>query len=152
MTTRTAHPSKFRVLIVGGGVAALEATLALHDLAAEQVAVTVLAPNSEFVYRPMTVREPFAYGAAAHHPLAPILADIGAELIADSLGWVDHHGRIVHTTSDAPIAYDALVLALGARTRRCTGSSKTSKAATSTASRSSPPAAWHGHCRCTSSR
>jgi sulfide:quinone oxidoreductase len=114
MTTQVAHAPKFRVLIVGGGVAALETALALHDLAAETVAITALAPNSEFVYRPTTVREPFAYGAAARYPLAPILADVGAELIADSLGWVDHREHVVHTASDTPIEYDALVLALGA--------------------------------------
>ena len=29
----------------------------------------VLAPNDEFVYRPMTVREPFAFAAAKRYPL-----------------------------------------------------------------------------------
>ena len=59
--------------------------------------MTVLAPNSEFVYRPMTVREPFAYRAAARYPLAPIVADIGAELVADKLGWVEPERQVVHT-------------------------------------------------------
>lgn len=116
MTTDAANSSKFRVLVVGGGVAALETVLALHDLAGQRVSVTVLAPDSEFVYRPMTVREPFAYTAASRYPIAPIMADVGAELIADKLGWVDHEQRTVYTASDdTPIEYDALVLALGAR-------------------------------------
>jgi sulfide:quinone oxidoreductase len=115
MTTQASHSEPFHALIVGGGVAALESVLALHDLAGEKVTMTVLAPNSELVYRPMSVREPFAYSPAARYQLAPILADIGAELIADSLGWVDHERRIAHTTSETPIEYDALVLALGAR-------------------------------------
>ena len=34
----------FRVLIVGGGVAGLEAALALRELAGERVATTLLAP------------------------------------------------------------------------------------------------------------
>jgi flavin-dependent dehydrogenase len=46
-----------QVLIAGGGVAGLEAALALEDLAKDRVSTTLLAPAREFVYRPMTVRE-----------------------------------------------------------------------------------------------
>ena len=53
----------FKVLIVGGGVAGLEAALALRDLAGDRVATTLLAAATEFVYRPMRVREPFGYSA-----------------------------------------------------------------------------------------
>ena len=81
--------AKLRVVIAGGGVAALETVLALADLASEETAVTVLAPNEEFVYRPMTVREPFAYGSARRYPLAPIVRDAGATLMSDGLAWVD---------------------------------------------------------------
>jgi NADH dehydrogenase FAD-containing subunit len=63
MTTNGSHP-KHLVVIVGGGVAPLE-TLALVELASEQTAMTVVAPNDEFVYRPMTVRAPFAYPVPA---------------------------------------------------------------------------------------
>jgi sulfide:quinone oxidoreductase len=115
MSSEAAHPPKLRVLVVGGGVAALETVLALHDLARERVAVSVLAPNEQFVYRPMTVREPFAYAQAARYPLAPILADVGAELVAGRLGWVDHEKQLVHTADDEPLEYDVLVLALGAK-------------------------------------
>jgi sulfide:quinone oxidoreductase len=106
---------KLRVIIVGGGVAALETALALRELAPEQADVTVIAPNTEFVYRPMTVREPFAYGPASHYPLAQIVHDAGARLLSDALAWVDPSGQIVHTEAGEEIAYDALVLALGAK-------------------------------------
>ena len=76
---------QLRVLVVGGGVAAIETILALHDLAAERVGVRVLAPNNEFVYRPMTVREPFAYAKARRYELAPIVQHAGAELIEGEL-------------------------------------------------------------------
>jgi sulfide:quinone oxidoreductase len=115
MTTEATHSAQFRVVIVGGGIAALETALALHDLAAGRVATTVLAPDEEFVYRPMTVREPFAYGAAGRYPLASIVADAGAELVADKLGWVEPSKQVVHTEGGAELAYDALVLALGAK-------------------------------------
>jgi sulfide:quinone oxidoreductase len=115
MNTDTPHPEKHRVVVVGGGVAALETTLALSELAPEQTSVTVIAPNEEFFYRPMSVREPFAYGKAKRYPLAPIVRDAGAELLVDELAWVDPEKQIAHTESGAEVEYDALVLALGAK-------------------------------------
>jgi sulfide:quinone oxidoreductase len=115
MTIIQDSKSKLRVVIAGGGVAALETLLALGDLAPGRIAATVIAPNSEFVDRPMTVREPFAYARARRHELAPIVQDAGAELIVGELGWVDPVRRIAHTQSDAEIEYDVLVLALGAK-------------------------------------
>ena len=110
-----AAPPPFRVVIAGGGVAALEAALALRDLAGDRVALQLIAPNGEFRYRPMTVREPFAYGPARSYRLHDIATDIGAELVADSFGWVDPANRLAHTEGGATLPYDALVLALGAR-------------------------------------
>jgi sulfide:quinone oxidoreductase len=114
MTTHASHPD-LRVVIVGGGVAALETALALHQLAPAQTTTTVIAPNDEFVYRPMTVREPFAYLAAGRYPLAQIVRDAGGELLADELTWVDPDRHTLHTKGDQALEYDALVLALGAR-------------------------------------
>ena len=118
MTTNGSHPT-LRVVIVGGGVAALETVLALHELAPEQTKMTVLAPNEDFVYRPMTVREPFAYPAARRYPLARILADTGAELLRGELDYVDPQERVIHTKAGETIEYDALVLGLGARAVPC---------------------------------
>ena len=115
MTSETSHPEKLRVIVAGGGVAALETVLALADLAPDQTDVTVIAPNDEFVYRPMTVREPFAYGEAHRYPLAPIVHEAGAELLRDELAWVEPVKQTIHTKAGEEIAYDALVLALGAR-------------------------------------
>ena len=114
MTTQAPIP-KLRVLIVGGGVTALETALALAELAPDRIAMTVLAPNEEFVYRPMTVVEPFAYPVANRYPLAQMVHDAGAELIGDELSWVDPASHTVHTTGEQAIEYDVLVLALGGR-------------------------------------
>lgn len=113
--TSQAPPSKLRVLIVGGGVAALETVLALRELAPGLIDATVLAPNDELLYRPMTVREPFAYPRAARYPLAPIMRDVGAKLVSDELAWVEPAKQLVHTAAGAQIGYDVLVLAMGAR-------------------------------------
>jgi len=117
VTTDTSHPGKLRVVIAGGGVAALETVLALQQLAPDRTDVLVIAPAPEFVYRPMAVREPFAYGPAQHYALAPIVADAGATLLADRLAWVDRSARLAHTEGGELISYDALVVALGANPR-----------------------------------
>ncbi len=103
------------MIIAGGGVAALETALALKDLAPDRTEVTLIAPNTEFVYRPMAVREPFAYGPASRYELAPIVNDAGATLLSDELRWIDPVEQTVHTNNDESIRYDALMLALGAK-------------------------------------
>lgn len=102
------------VVIVGGGVAALEAGLALADLGGDRLSLTLVAPEPDFVYRPMAVREPFAYAPAQRFPVRDLVAEMGAELIVDRFAWVDAPGRVVHTDTNAQVPYDALVLALGA--------------------------------------
>jgi sulfide:quinone oxidoreductase len=114
-SSSSASPSgALRVVIIGGGVAALEAGLALGDLAGERVSLALVAPEPDFVSRPMAVREPFAYAAARRYALADVVKDIGAELIVDRFAWVDAPGRVAHTDTGAQISYDALVLTLGA--------------------------------------
>jgi sulfide:quinone oxidoreductase len=114
MSSPSSNP-RLRVAIAGGGIAALETALALHDLAADRTAVTVIAPNSEFVNRPMTVREPFSYPRARRYPLGEIVAEAGAELVVDGLAYVDPAKHIAHLAGGGEVEYDALVIALGAR-------------------------------------
>jgi sulfide:quinone oxidoreductase len=111
-TTATAT----RVLIAGGGVAAIEAALALKQTAGALVRISMLAPNDTFTYRPELVGEPFSYPAARHYQLARITADLDITLHADSLKWVDTEKRLVHTGGYKQIGYDVLLLALGATT------------------------------------
>jgi sulfide:quinone oxidoreductase len=105
------------VVIVGGGVAGLETALALRELAGDRVTMTILAPEPEFVYRPLRVREPFAGPNANHYSLADIASDIGVELKQDAFSWLDDEQRIVHTEAGEQISYDALMLAMGAGLR-----------------------------------
>lgn len=105
----------FEVLIAGGGVAALEGALALRDHAADAVALTLLCPEQEFFYRPLAVREPFAYSRAVSYPLATFAKDVDAKLVGDSFAWVDPEHRVAHTRGGDELAYDALLLAVGAK-------------------------------------
>lgn len=105
----------FRVLIAGGGVAALEGALALRELAGGRVSTTLLAPEPEFVYRPLRVREPFGYSEARRYSLKELAADIGVELLEDSFKWLDPGLPAVRTDGGQELGYDALLLAIGAR-------------------------------------
>jgi sulfide:quinone oxidoreductase len=109
-----ARSSPLRVLIAGGGVAGLEALLALHDLAGDRTELTLLSPDDEFVYRPMAIAEPFGRGRADRHPLVDIAADVEAEWIKAALGEVDASGRTAITSTGQRLTYDALLIAVGA--------------------------------------
>jgi sulfide:quinone oxidoreductase len=115
MTPTSSSSEPFKVLIAGAGVAGLEAALALRDLAGDRVALTLLTASPEFVYRPMTVIEPFAYGTARRYPLDEIARDLDAGLVDGSFAWVDTAQRLAHAEDGREFAYDALILALGAR-------------------------------------
>jgi sulfide:quinone oxidoreductase len=106
---------RFSVVIAGGGVAAIEGLLRVRRLAGDAVKITLLAPNEKFAFRALSVKEPFALGAAERHPIRHIARDAGAEWVEDTLAWVDPDGQIVHTGSGVELSYDALLVAVGAR-------------------------------------
>ena len=103
------------VLIAGGGPAALEAALALHRFAGDRVATTVLAPESDYSYRPLSVLSPFAAGSATTYPLDRIAGDAGFVHVRDRLGSVDAAAHTVATVTGETLSYDVLLIASGAR-------------------------------------
>jgi sulfide:quinone oxidoreductase len=106
---------RFSVVIAGGGVAAIEGLLRLRRLAGDGVKITLLAPDEEFAFRALSVKEPFALGAAVRHPIRHIVRDAGAEWVEDTLSWIDPDGQVVHTGDGAELPFDALLIAVGAR-------------------------------------
>lgn len=102
------------VLIAGGGIAGLEALLGLREVAGERVRLTLIAPDPDFVYRPMAVAEPFALGQARRVPLADVVADAGAELVVDGVVGVDDAAGQVQLAGGGTRAFDALLVAPGA--------------------------------------
>jgi sulfide:quinone oxidoreductase len=103
------------VVIAGGGVAALEAIIALRDLAGERVDITMLAPEEDFVFKPLSVGEPFALGDAQRLPLKRFARDLGIELVQDGLASVSPGAHVVRTQGGEEVHYDRLVVATGAR-------------------------------------
>ena len=103
-----------RVVIVGGGVAALEATLALRALGADRLELVIVSADPVFRYRPLSVLTPFDHDPAPEVPLSALAASEGAELIVGEVSAVDTDARIVRTAPGGVIPYDVLIACLGA--------------------------------------
>ena len=103
-----------KVLIAGAGVAGLEAALALRDLAEDRVSVELVAPGPEFVYRPLSVAAPFAAGETHRFSLGALVREAGADLVEASVRAVHPERMTVERADGDELAYDALLLALGA--------------------------------------
>jgi hypothetical protein len=107
-------PTQFRVLIAGGGVAALEAVLTLQELDEDRsLHVEVIAPESRFVYRPLSVRDPFGPRATRSYELRPLVEGAGAELRHGQIDAVEPDERFVTLGDGTRLDYDALLLATG---------------------------------------
>lgn len=117
MSAADPNRDALQTLIVGAGVAALEAAAALHALAEDLVAVRVLADDQQFTLRQTAVRDPFTDTTARSYPLEPLLSELGAERVVDRFKWVDAARHAVHTAAGETLRYDLLLLAMGARQR-----------------------------------
>lgn len=102
------------VLIAGGGVAALEAALALRALAEDCMRVEILAPEPHFWYRPLAVAEPFHLGEVRHFELSKLAADAGATFSPGELVSVDAARRLAYTSPGGAVPYAVLLIACGA--------------------------------------
>jgi sulfide:quinone oxidoreductase len=103
-----------RVVILGAGVAGLEAALALRAVAEDRVAVELVSPDDDFVYRPLAVAAPFGLGEARRFPVARLATETGASFTQASALGVEPDRNVIET-SGGEIAYDVALLALGAR-------------------------------------
>jgi len=105
------------VLIAGGGIAGLEALMAIRDLAGDRARITLVAPDPEFVYKPLIVEEPFSFQPAEEHALAPVAEEFDAELVQAALAAVDPAAHSVTLGDGSTLDYDRLVVCVGARAR-----------------------------------
>jgi sulfide:quinone oxidoreductase len=109
------NDSRRHVVVAGAGVAGLEVALALDAIAREYVTVELVAPEREFSYRPLAVAEPFQVGEVRRFPLDRLVDAAGAELRSGMLVGVDADEQRALLADGQSVAYDAVVLALGAR-------------------------------------
>ena len=105
---------RFQVVIAGGGVAALEAVLAIRALETEPTSIELLSPSRDFRLQALSVAEPFG-GDAQTLDLEQFCAvhDVGyrSEGVAEVWGGPQ---RILTDRGDE-VFYDALLMATGAR-------------------------------------
>ena len=103
-----------KVTIVGGGVAALEAMIALRGLAEERVAIQLVAPTPEWSYRPLAVAEPFGLGEATTYDLVRIARDHGAAVQLSGIESVRPEAHALRTWDGRTLDYELLLIAIGA--------------------------------------
>jgi sulfide:quinone oxidoreductase len=106
---------KAKVLIVGGGVGALEAALAVRDMAGDRAQVEICAGRGDFVYRPFAVGEPYGASRVLRYDLEQLADRAGADFRLANVGWVDGPARCAHTHDAEEIPYDYLIVSCGAR-------------------------------------
>ncbi len=104
----------FEVVVAGGGVAALEAVLAIRAAESPPVSVTLLAPSREFRLQAMSVAEPFG-GDAPKLDLAGFCAEHDVTYRQEAIAEVWGGPQRILTDRGEEIFYDALLLATGAR-------------------------------------
>jgi sulfide:quinone oxidoreductase len=108
--------STARVIVAGGGPAAVEALLALRAGAGQRPRLCLISPDPDLVVRPYEVLSPFQERQAPRYPLSSIAADAGARLLRDALASVDADAGVVTLRSGTSEPYESLVVAVGART------------------------------------
>jgi sulfide:quinone oxidoreductase len=102
------------IVIAGGGIAGLEALIALHGHLRSSARIELLEANTDLVERQRAVSEPFGGGPVRRFDLVRIAADHGAHLRPDRLAAVDAQARRVRTVRGDTLDYDALLVAVGA--------------------------------------
>lgn len=113
----TERSQRLRITVAGGGVAAVELALALHDLAADLVEVTIVSPDPDFQRRSLRTAQAFSADHVRRHALCDLADELGAQLVLDSVAAVDADDHSVLLEGGELVRYDCLVLAMGARHR-----------------------------------
>lgn len=103
-----------RVLVAGGGVAALEVVLALRERSGGAIRTTLLCGQDHFRYRPTGALAGLAPDGSPAVDLRRFTAEQGADLVRDRLATIDTATSTVTTEQGAHVGFSALVVATGA--------------------------------------
>jgi sulfide:quinone oxidoreductase len=106
-----------KVVVCGGGIAGLEALMALYDLGGDRLELILVAGTPDFTYRPLTVEEPFTFQPAERRALEPIAAEFGARFVQGSLARVVPERHVIELRDGSTLDYDALVVCVGGKAR-----------------------------------
>jgi NADH dehydrogenase FAD-containing subunit len=108
--------SQREILVVGSGPGALEATLALSRSELIDAHVSLISPQTEFVYRPNLVVEPFGGAAPASYSVAAIIEHPDVSQWLGTIERVDAENKTAWSPEGDEFKYDAIVLATGTAT------------------------------------
>jgi sulfide:quinone oxidoreductase len=114
-----------RVVIAGGGIAALEGLLAVRALTEGQAEVALVAPSDEFTYRPLLVREPFSPEPAERRSLPGVAESLGASFVQSAVASVDSEAGRIGLAEGGELPFGQALIAVGARMRPALSSSHT---------------------------
>ena len=105
------------VIIAGGGVAGLEAALTLRETLRDRVELTLVSASDTFHFRPLGVGAPFGLGNPHLHELGPIARRLGMHFVSGRLAEVHPDSRAITLDGGERLAYDKLLVAVGAPMR-----------------------------------
>ncbi len=114
-SARFRRTDRHHVLIAGAGVAGLETLLALRALAGDRLEITIVEPELKFFNRSMSVGHPFTPQRGRGVRLADVAAEFDARWVRADLDGVFADQCVAVTRKGDRLAYDTLVVALGAR-------------------------------------
>lgn len=106
-------PDKTKILIVGGGVAALEACLGLRWDASIEAEVTIVSEDDSFVFRPLAVLEPFGHGVAPRFSIEEIVDGATSEIIHGEISHFDLKHNRAEIKGGRTLDFDAAIIATG---------------------------------------
>lgn len=106
----TAH-----VVVAGGGMAGIEAALALREFAGDQASVTIVDPGRRFAIPASATGSAFGISPAVDTSLARVVARTGAALRRSHLVAIDGRRRLAMLAGGELVRYDDMIVAVGPR-------------------------------------
>jgi sulfide:quinone oxidoreductase len=111
LSTDSSQPA--RVAIIGGGVAAMEAMLALNAASYSGTDVHLFSPESKFVLKPLAVSTGFGRSDLLTFDLPRMAATAGATFHKLSVSEVVTQSRLIRLSDDSEFSYDYLIASPG---------------------------------------
>ncbi len=106
-----------KVAIIGGGVAALEAMLALDAASYRGADVHLFSPQPKFVLKPLAVSSGFGRGGVLNFDLPKLTATAGATFHETGVTEVVASSRLIRLSDGTEFEYDYLIASPGAELR-----------------------------------